>query len=97
MLDFENLSTGYEEYIILQRDTMPPSLRLRSKPSKRPVEYCQVYMRQTSHLIDSRVKEHHQNKYLEYLVKSGMEEHSINSEHHIQLKDTSIVITSTFM
>jgi hypothetical protein len=93
MLDFENLSSGYEEYNILQRDTMPPSLRLKSKPSKRPVEYCQVCIRQTSHLIDTRVKEHHRNKYLEYLEKSGMEEHSINSGHHIQLNDTNIVIT----
>jgi hypothetical protein len=79
---------------ILRRNILPPSLGSKSKPSKRPAVCCQVYIRQTGNLIDTRVKERRQHVNPEYPEKSGMKEHNINSGHHIQLQDTNIVTTN---
>jgi hypothetical protein len=51
-------------------------------------EYGQVNTGQTGYSTDTRVREHHEHILFEHTDKSAMAQHSINSEHYIQLLDT---------
>jgi hypothetical protein len=58
-----------------------------------PCECGQVYIGQTSGLIDTRLKEHHQHICREHPDKSAMAEKSINLRHRIHLHHTTILST----
>jgi hypothetical protein len=55
--------------------------------------YIYMYIAQTGHSIDTRLKEHQQHTLLEQPEKSAMLEHSNNLRHHIQEHNTSILST----
>jgi hypothetical protein len=52
----------------------------------------QIYIGQSDHLIDTRLKEHHEHIWLEHTDKSDMVEH-ISLGHHIQLHNIGILST----
>jgi hypothetical protein len=56
-----------------------------------PCECGQVYIGQTGHSVDTKLKEHQQHICLEHPDKSAVAEHSINLGHHIQLQNTTIL------
>jgi hypothetical protein len=58
-----------------------------------PCECGQVYIGQTGHSVDTRLKEHQRHIHLEHPDKSAVAEHSINLGHHIQLQNTTILST----
>jgi hypothetical protein len=58
-----------------------------------PCECGQVYIGQTGHSVDTRLKEHPRHIRLEHLDKSAVAEHSINLGHHVQLQNTTILST----
>jgi hypothetical protein len=57
-----------------------------------PFECEKVYIRQTGHSVETRVKEHQRRIHLAYPEKSAITEHSINLGHRIQLHNTSILV-----
>jgi hypothetical protein len=59
-----------------------------------PCECSQVYIGQTSHLVDTRLKEHQRHIRLEHPDRSAVAEHSINLRHRIQLQNTTILSTT---
>jgi hypothetical protein len=60
-----------------------------------PCDWGQVYIGQTGHSIDTRIKEHHRNIRLAHPYKSAVAEHSISRGHRIQLQDTKILSTKS--
>jgi hypothetical protein len=58
-----------------------------------PCECGQVYIGQTGHSVNTRVKEHQRHIRLEHPGKSSVAEQSINLGHHIQLQNTTILST----
>jgi hypothetical protein len=56
-----------------------------------PCDCGNVYIRQTGHSTEGRIKEHHWPIRLYYLHKSAMAKHSIKLGHQIQVQDTSIL------
>jgi hypothetical protein len=54
-----------------------------------------VYIGQTGHSIDTRLKEHKRHIHLEYPDKSAVAQRSIHQEHRIQFNSTSILSTKT--
>jgi hypothetical protein len=58
-----------------------------------PCECSQVYIGQTGHSVDTRLKKHQRHIHPEHPNKSAMAEHSINLGHHIQLQNTTTIST----
>jgi hypothetical protein len=56
-----------------------------------PCECGQVYIEQTGHSTETRVKKHQCHIRLQHLDKSAVAEHSINLDHRIQLQNTTIL------
>jgi hypothetical protein len=62
---------------------------------KIPCECGKVYIGQTGHSMDTRLKEHQRHIRLEHPDKPAVSEHSVDFGHRIQLHNTSILATKT--
>jgi hypothetical protein len=60
-----------------------------------PCECGRVYIGQTGHSVDIRIKEHQRHIRLYHPDKSAIAEHSIDQGHRIQSHDASILATKT--
>jgi predicted GIY-YIG superfamily endonuclease len=60
-----------------------------------PCECGRVYIGQTGHSVDNRLKKHQQHTRLEHPNKSAVAEHSIDQGHHIQFHNSSILAMKT--
>jgi hypothetical protein len=60
-----------------------------------PCECGKVYIGQTGHSMDARLKEHQQHIRLEHLDKSAVAEHSVDLGHRILFDNTSVLATKT--
>jgi hypothetical protein len=56
-------------------------------------ECGKVYVGQTGHSVDTRLKEHQRHICLEHPDKSAIAEHTVNLGHRIQFHETSILAT----
>jgi hypothetical protein len=60
-----------------------------------PCECGKVYIGQTGHPVDVRLKEHQRHICLEQPDKSAVAEHSVDFGHHIRFHNTSVLATKT--
>jgi hypothetical protein len=60
-----------------------------------PVSAATVYIGQTGHSVDARLKEHQLHIHLEHQGKSAMVVHSVDLGHRIQFHNTYILATMT--